>query len=81
MKKHDESKDVQALNRAGIRAFPGTKTIEIDKSQVVGIKQWGRIDYLTHYCGWHVVKTDRNAQVVVKKVNKRRKKNIYETDD
>lgn len=51
MKKHDEAKDVTILKR---KMYVDTtrKVIECSKSAIVGNKSWGRIDYLTHYCGY-----------------------------
>ena len=52
-KKHDEGRDVMQLNRiAGVRVNQGTKTITIKIGSIVGIHSRGRIDYLTHYCGY-----------------------------
>jgi hypothetical protein len=52
-KKHDEGRDVMQLNRiAGVRVNQGAKTITIKIGSIVGIHSRGRIDYLTHYCGY-----------------------------
>ena len=51
-KKHDENKDLRLISRiAKINYYD--KTIQAPKSAIIGIKTWGRIDYLTHYCGWY----------------------------
>ena len=28
------------------------KSLQMPKRAIVGIKMWGKIDFLTHYCGW-----------------------------
>lgn len=53
---HDENKDLRSFARVG-RANAGEKKLYLSKDAVVGIKTWGRIDFLTHYCGW---KLERN---------------------
>lgn len=50
-KKHDEVKDVNILKRK-MYVDVTRKVIECSKSTIVGNKSWGRIDYLTHYCGY-----------------------------
>ena len=50
-KKHDESKDVKLLSRVlTVNSF--NKTIEANKSQIIGNRRWGRIDFLVNHCGW-----------------------------
>ena len=50
-KKHDENKDIRLVSRISkIDYF--NKTIQAPKSAIIGNKTWGRIDFLTHYCGW-----------------------------
>lgn len=50
-KLHDENKDIRLVSRiAKIEYY--NKTIQASKSAIIGNKTWGRIDYLTHYCGW-----------------------------
>lgn len=53
-KKHDESKDLRLISRIA-RVNLSDKTIRASKSAIIGNKSWGRIDFLTHYCGWHFV--------------------------
>lgn len=50
-KKHDENKDLRLISRIANIDF-ANKTIEASKSTIIGNTSWGRIDYLTHYCGW-----------------------------
>lgn len=53
-KKHDENKDVRLVSRiAKVSIYD--KTIRVSKSQPIGIKTWGRIDFLTHYCGYVLI--------------------------
>lgn len=53
-KKHDENKDLRSISRIA-RINYGSKTIQAAKTDIIGIHMWGKIDYLTHYCGWHFV--------------------------
>lgn len=53
-KRHDENKDLMAVSRIG-KILYGDKSIVINKASIVGIKMLGRLDYLIHYCGWHLV--------------------------
>ena len=50
-KKHDESKDLRLVSRIAKIDY-SNKTIQAPKSALIGIKTWGRIDFLTHYCNW-----------------------------
>ena len=54
MKKHDENKDLKLFSEIG-KVETGTKTLKISTSATVGIRMWGRIDYLTHYCGYVLI--------------------------
>lgn len=55
--KHDEAKDVRLLSRVA-KINQSTKTINIPNNIPIGNKRWGRIDFLTHYCGYHLVRPD-----------------------
>lgn len=48
-KKHDEKKDVRCVSR--IAEINGNHII-IPTNSVIGIRTWGRIDFLVHYCGY-----------------------------
>lgn len=50
-KNHDEAKDIRLVSRVA-RIDYSNKTIQAPKSAIIGNKTWGRIDYLTYYCGW-----------------------------
>ena len=53
-KKHDENKDLKSFSRVGKINY-SDKTLRASKSTIIGIRLWGRIDFLTHYCGWHFI--------------------------
>lgn len=53
-KKHDENKDLSLVSRIAKIDY-SNKTIQAPKSAIIGIKTWGRIDFLTHYCGWFFI--------------------------
>ena len=48
-KKHDERKDLKCVSR--IAKIDGNRII-IPINAVIGIHTWGRIDFLVHYCGY-----------------------------
>lgn len=50
-KLHDENKDIRLVSRIAKIDY-SNYTIQAPKSAIIGNKTWGRIDYLTHYCGW-----------------------------
>jgi hypothetical protein len=55
-KKHDESNDVDILIRVGrIKVNKEKKILRMSKGTDVGIRTWGRIDFLTHYRGWTLI--------------------------
>lgn len=51
MKKHDENKDLRCFSRVGKINY-SDRTLRASKNVTIGIHMWGRIDFLTHYCGW-----------------------------
>ena len=61
-KKHDESKDLIRLYRVCGIDYREQLIRVRDKSRI-GIKTWGRIDFLVHYCGWHCI-YDRTAAII-----------------
>lgn len=56
-KKHDERKDLKCVSR--IAEIDGNRII-IPTNVVIGIRTWGRIDFLVHYCGY-VITHDSNT--------------------
>ena len=61
-KKHDESKDLIRVSRVcGIDY--SDKLIRVRDKSRIGIKTWGRIDFLVHYCGWHCI-YDRTSAII-----------------
>lgn len=53
-KKHDENKDLRLVSRIAKIDY-SNKTIQAPKSAIIGNKTWGRIDFLTKYCGWYFI--------------------------
>ena len=82
MAKHDENKDLRSFSRIG-KVDYSDKTLQCSKSATVGIHMWGKIDFLTKYCGWHFVwnnnvgnsynqfNSDSNSDVNVQKKSKK----------
>ena len=48
-KKHDEKKDLKCVSK--VAEINGNHII-IPTNTVIGIHMWGRIDFLTKYCGY-----------------------------
>ena len=61
-KKHDESKDILAVSKV-CKVDVYNKHISAPKVNNIGIRTWGRIDYLVNYCGW-VFTYDNSARVI-----------------
>ena len=66
-KRHDENNDLRSFGRIG-SVNVVTKTLRASKAVTIGIRMWGKIDYLTHYCGYHFV-WDNTAKCVAKVVS------------
>lgn len=54
-KKHDERKDLKCVSR--VAEINGNHII-ILKNAVIGIRTWGRIDFLVHYCGYVLIRSN-----------------------
>ena len=61
-KRHDENKCLRSFKRIG-RVDMYDKTLQASKNAVIGIHLWGKIDYLTKYCGWRFI-WNNNATLV-----------------
>ena len=48
-KKHDEKKDLKCVSK--VAEINGNHII-IPTNTAIGIHMWGRIDFLVHYCGY-----------------------------
>lgn len=51
MAKHDENKDVRLISRVA-KVNTVNKTIKASKDAIIGIRTWGRVDFLTNFCGY-----------------------------
>lgn len=54
-KKHDEKKDLICVSRV---AEINGNHIFIPVNSVIGICTWGRIDFLVHYCGYVLIRSN-----------------------
>ena len=71
--KHDESTDVKRLAFVGVKTILSPTTHGTVKCLVIspiqrsnlGIKQWGRVDYLTKYCHYRVISSAPNSSTVI----------------
>ena len=61
-KKHDESKDLIRVSRVCSIDY-SDKLIRVRDKSRIGIKTWGRIDFLVHYCRWSCI-YDRTAAII-----------------
>ena len=50
-KRHSEDKAVRSVARV-CKVDAKAKTLQVSKGAIIGIKTWGKMDFLTHYCGW-----------------------------
>lgn len=79
MGKYDEVSVVRQLNNVGavIGINPASKVIKIAKNSSIGNGTSGKIDFLSHYCGYHVEYVDvaqqqkeRDEEIAAKKAAK-----------
>lgn len=80
--KHEENVDVRRVSRIA-KIDTHNKLIQFNKDQVIGIKTWGRIDYLCNILGYRLIKSgivisDRFNDADVKAHNREVKKQIKE---
>lgn len=80
--KHEESVDVRRVSRIA-KIDTHNKLIQLNKGQDIGIKTWGRIDYLCNILGYRLIKSgivvsDRFNDADVKTHNREVKKQIKE---
>ena len=61
VKRHDENQDLKAVGRVAL-VDTKMKVITIVNKDIIGIHTWGRIDFLTKYCGYNMVYV-KNAQL------------------
>lgn len=82
MKKYDEVSVVRQLNNvdAVIEINPASKVIKVAKNSAIGNGTSGKIDFLTHYCGYYVVIVDviqqqkeRDEEIAAKKAARKAK--------
>lgn len=80
MKKYDEVSVVRQLSKVGSIVGINTvdKVIKIAKNGILGNGTSGKIDFLTHYCGYHVEIVDiiqqqkeRDEEIAAKKAAKK----------
>jgi len=54
---HEEGSDMRILARTGrVRVDERMKSLRMSKDALVGIRTWGRIDFLTNHRGWTLVR-------------------------
>ena len=74
MGKYDEAVVVEELGRNPAVTFNG-KTISVVKNtSLIGNSFWGRIDFLTKYCGYTLVQVDLDEQRAAKIAEQEAKK-------
>lgn len=74
MGKYDEAVVVKELGRNPVVTFNG-KTISVVKNtSLIGNSFWGRIDFLTKYCGYTLVQVDLDEQRAAKIAEQEAKK-------
>lgn len=86
--KHDESTDVKRLAFVGVKTILAPSTHGTVKCLVItpqlrltiGIKQWGRVDYLTKYCHYRVINSTPNDSTVISNSRNYRSDNDSNTE-
>lgn len=74
MGKYDEAVVVKELGRNPAVTFNG-KTISVVKNtSLIGNSFWGRIDFLTKYCGYTLIQVDLDEQRAAKIAEQEEKK-------
>lgn len=82
MGKYDEVSVVRQLNNVGavIEINPASKVIKVAKNSAIGNGTSGKIDFLSHYCGYHVEIVDviqqqkeRDEEIAAKKAARKAK--------
>lgn len=82
MKKYDEVSVVRQLNNVGavIGINPASKVIKVAKNSAIGNGTSGKIDFLTHYCGYYLEYIDiaqqqkeRDEEIAAKKAARKAK--------
>lgn len=82
MKKYDEVSVVRQLNNVGavIGINSASKVIKVAKNSSIGNGTSGKIDFLSHYCGYHVEIVDviqqqkeRDEEIAAKKAARKAK--------
>lgn len=56
-KSYDENKVLRLLSNQGIKTKRenGFDCVVLNKTRTIGIHTWGKIDYLTNHCGYHII--------------------------
>jgi hypothetical protein len=80
--KHEENVDVRRVSRIA-KIDTHNKLIQLNKSDAIGIKTWGRIDYLCNILGYRLIKSgivigDKLNDNDIKQHNREVKKQIKE---
>ena len=78
--KHEENVDVKRVSKIA-KIDTHNKLIQLNKSDNIGIKIWGRIDYLCNILGYRLIKSgivvsDKFTDDDVKKHNREVKKQV-----
>lgn len=75
---HDERIDIIRLQRMGCKfsVNGSVKCIAVPKG-VLGIKSWGRVDFLVNHLGYHVV-SDLYTNSIIPMIKEDKKKNYKE---
>lgn len=78
--RYDEATAVASVSKKAVVNL-GTKTISYNpNNHQIGNGTWGKIDFLTKYCGWHLVK-DSGATVINKTSSSSKKRKQVKQDD
>lgn len=54
MVKHDENNDLRSISKIGKVSY-SNGTITLNRNSIIGIKMWGKIDFLRNHRGWVIL--------------------------
>lgn len=54
MVKHDENNDLRSVSKIGKVSY-SNNTITLNRNSIIGIKMWGKLDFLRNHRGWTIL--------------------------
>jgi hypothetical protein len=54
-RKHDLDEVLRVLAKKGVKFDFNLKIADLKTAKEIGNKSWGKLDFLTNYCGFHII--------------------------